>query len=118
MDLTKKQEEDIDKLVDEGIIQDKEQFIREAVSKHLNKSEIKKELKKINGDKPKESERDIVRRIGREFSDKLEDIKKKITKLRKVKRRISNGDITNMIIKHESWPEVEEDLINHEYDKK
>ena len=117
MELIKKQEEDLNKLVEEGIIQDKEQFIKEAISIHLNKPKIKKELKKINKNKNGKIEKDVVRRIGSKFNDEIEDIKKERIKLKKEKR-ISNGYITNMIPRHDMWPVIKEDLINHEYNKK
>lgn len=113
MNFTRKQEEDIKKLVDEGVVQDKEQFIKDAVAKHLNKSEIKRELRKLDKDKVKRSEKDRVRRIGIKFNDELEDIKKKIKK--KTGKNISNGKITNMIPRHDKWPGIKEDLVEHQY---
>ena len=58
MELPEKQEEVLDKLVEEGLIKDKEQFVNEAISKKLNKSEFKKEIKKINGDEIQKSKKE------------------------------------------------------------
>lgn len=116
MILTKLQEENINKLLEEGIIQDKEGFIRDAVSKHLNKSEIKKQLKKITDGGTIKSEKDVVRRIGTKFNDEIESIKKARKKKKQLK--VSSGEITNMILKHDKWLGIKGDLINHDFEKK
>lgn len=116
--ISREQEENIDKLADEGIIPNKAQFIKEAISKHLNKSEIKKELKKLNRDKTKNPEKDKIRRIGTKFNDELEDIKKERRKLKKEIKFISNGDLTNMIPRHQNWSKIKEDLIHYDFTKK
>ena len=116
MEHSLKQEEDINKLVDEGIIQDKNQFIIDAISNHLNKPQIKKELKKLNK-KTNGHEKDIQIRVGLNFNNRLEEIKKKVDKLKKYKKRMSNAMITNLIPKHDNWPKIEEDLINYDFNK-
>lgn len=69
-------------------------------------------MNEVNG-----SEKDIVRRMGTKFNKELEYIKKKIKE--RIGKDISNGKITDIILTHDNWEEIREDLIfNYEFNKK
>lgn len=63
-----------------------------------------KEIIKKNGGVPA--------RIGHKFSEKLEFIKDERLANRKSKERVSTEKLTNLIIKHPSWEDIEKDIIN------
>lgn len=63
-------------------------------------------------------EKDKVRRIGANLQKELDKIKEENQKKFKLKRKPSNGKITNMIPKHNFWEKIKEDLINFNFDKK
>lgn len=55
-------------------------------------------------------------RLGLVFHEKIEEVKDKrllkTIKLKTCKDRISTEKLTNLIVKHKLWPEIEEDIIN------
>lgn len=65
----------------------------------------------------KQEEKDKVKRVGANFQKELDEIKKENKKRFKSKNKPSNGEITNMIVKHNSWEQTKEDLINHNFNK-
>ena len=53
--------------------------------------------------------KDLVRRIGKEFNNELREIEKK--RKEKKRKKMSRGKITDLIVKHNSWELIKNDLI-------
>ena len=62
----------------------------------------------LNKNKPKSHQS----RIGNNFFNKIEEIKNTRLTDGRDKERISSEKITNLIVKHKLWKEIEKDIIN------
>jgi hypothetical protein len=60
---------------------------------------------------PEEKIQNATKRVGIEFDRELEEIKDARIESGVDKKRKSTRKLTNLIIKHNSWPYVREDLI-------
>lgn len=60
----------------------------------------------------KNQTRSHAARVGTKFFEKVEKIKDARLRNGKSRDRVSSEKITNLIIKHKLWPEVEKDIIN------
>lgn len=61
---------------------------------------------------PKKETQSHQSRIGTNFFKRVEEIKDTRLTSGKDKERISSEKITNLIVKHKFWKEVEKDIIN------
>lgn len=57
-------------------------------------------------------------RIGKKFSDEVEEIRKERMKRGLDKKKRSVGFLTNVITHHDSWKDIKEDTINLDMDGK
>ena len=60
----------------------------------------------------KEKKGGVTARIGYKFSDAIEKIKYSRLKNGKSNYRISTEKITNLIVKHNSWKDISNDIVN------
>ncbi len=57
--------------------------------------------------------KDIITRVSVKFEEELKEIKKDRINKGINKKKISNRAITDLITKHNLWPQIKEDIVNY-----
>ena len=60
----------------------------------------------------------VTARIGGDFDNELTEIKKERVNRKIDKKKKSTRRLTNLIVKHDDWPKMKEDLINKNLEEK
>lgn len=58
-----------------------------------------------------------TQRIGENFNQQIEHIKEQRLKLGNDEKKSSTRKLTDLLIKHDSWEIIKEDMIKFEFDK-